>query len=172
MRPPVDSGPAPDRWFQQPAFPATIRKVRRLAAVESSDVFRHPFQPMKPIDRRGWLLALIVAATGCSTAKKKPARTTKKAGSTSRAPSEKNAAAWNRKHRPQGPQTFSNLLDADTWITDLDSKSPQTRITAAKQLGNMGKSAQAALPKLEKAAKDPNAEVAAAAKQAIKAIRQ
>jgi len=36
----------------------------------------------------------------------------------------------------------------------------------------MGKSAQAALPKLEKAAKDSNADVAAAAKQAIKSIRK
>jgi MFS superfamily sulfate permease-like transporter len=132
---------------------------------------------MTPLDRRGWLLVLLVAVAlgGCSSAEKKPARSAKKSsksGSLDRLPSAKNAEAWNRKHRPQGPQTFSNLLEADTWITDLDSKSPQTRITAAKQLGNMGKSAQAALPKLEKAAKDSNADVAAAAKQAIKSIRK
>ena len=130
---------------------------------------------MPPLDRRSWFLALLVAAGGCSSGAKKPARSAKKSGksgSLDRLPSAKNAEAWNRKHRPQGPQTFSNLLEADTWITDLDSTSPQTRITAAKQLGNMGKSAQAALPKLEKAAKDSNAEVAAAAKQAIKSIRK
>lgn len=132
---------------------------------------------MTPLNRRGWLLVLLVAVAlgGCSSGTKKPARSAKKsskAGSLDRIPSAKNAEAWNRKHRPQGPQTFSNLLEADTWITDLDSKSPQTRITAAKQLGNMGKSAQAALPKLEKAAKDSNADVAAAAKQAIKSIRK
>lgn len=130
---------------------------------------------MRPLDRRAWLLAVLVAAGGCSSAKKqkKPAaRAARKQGSLDRVPSAKNAAAWNRKHRPQGPQTFGNLLEADTWITDLDSSSPQTRITAAKQLGTMGKSAQAALPKLEQAAKDANADVAAAAKQAIKSIRK
>jgi hypothetical protein len=36
----------------------------------------------------------------------------------------------------------------------------------------MGKSAQSALPKLEKLAADSNADVAAAAKQAIKSIRK
>jgi hypothetical protein len=130
---------------------------------------------MRPLDRRTWFLALLVAAGGCSSAtsaKKKTTRSTRKSGSLDRLPSAKNAEAWNRKHRPQGPQTFSNLLEADTWITDLDSKSPQTRITAAKQLGNMGKSAQSALPKLEKLAKDSNAEVATAAKNAIKSIRK
>ena len=127
---------------------------------------------MPSLDRRGWFAALLVAACGCSQAKKMPTRTVKKSGSLGRPPSAKNAEAWNRKHRPQGPQTFSNLLEADTWITDLDSKTPQTRITAARQLGAMGKSAQAALPKLEKAAKDANADVAAAAKQAIKLIRK
>jgi len=126
---------------------------------------------MKLLDRRTWFLALLVAAGGCSSAKQKKK---KKSGAASRdrAPSAKNAASWNRKHRPQGPQTFGNLLEADTWIADLESTSPQTRITAAKQLGNMGKSAQAALSKLETLAQDSNAEVAAAAKQAIQAIRK
>lgn len=126
---------------------------------------------MRLLDRRTWFLALLVAAGGCSATKKKKKKKSG-AGSSDRPPSAKNAASWNRKHRPQGPQTFSNLLEADTWITDLDSNSPETRITAAKQLSTMGKSAQAALPKLEKLAQDPNAEVAAAAKQAIKSIRK
>lgn len=132
---------------------------------------------MTPLDRRGWFLALLFAVAGCSSGKKQPARSAKKkktgkSGSLDRPPSAKNAEAWNRKHRPQGPQTFGNLLAADEWITDLDSQSPQTRITAAKQLGNMGKSAQSALPKLEKLAADSNADVAAAAQQAIKSIRK
>lgn len=126
---------------------------------------------MKLLARRTWFLALLLTAGGCSADKKKKKKKSG-AGSLDRVPSAKNAEAWNRKHRPQGPQTFSNLLEADTWIADLDSTSPQTRITAAKQLGSMGKSAKAALSRLEKLAKDSNAEVAAAAQQAIKSIRK
>lgn len=127
---------------------------------------------MRSIHRRAWFTAAIAAVAGCSSAKKKSTRTSRKSGSLDRLPSPKNAEAWNRKHRPQGPQTFSNLLEADSWITDLDSSSSKTRITAAKQLGTMGKSAQSALPKLEKLAKDKDAEVAKAAKQAIQLIRK
>ena len=125
---------------------------------------------MGSIPRRAWFAALLAAA-GCSGTKK-ATRSTKKSGSKSRVPSEKAAAAWNRKHRPQGPQTFSNLLKADSWIEDLDKPDSKTRITAAKQLGNMGRSAQSALPKLEKLAKDKDASVAKAAQQAIAAIRK
>ena len=129
---------------------------------------------MRLLDRRTCFLALLVAAGGCSADKKKKKKPAQKsgAGSLDRVPSAKNAAAWNRKHRPQGPQTFGNLLEADAWITDLDSSSPQTQITAAKQLGAMGKTAKAALSKLEKLSKDSTAEVAAAAQQAIKSIRK
>ena len=127
---------------------------------------------MNSLDRRGWLLALLVAAGGCSSGKKPGGSAKQKSGSRNRAPSAKNAEAWNRKHRPQGPQTFGNLLAADEWISDLDSSSSQTRITAAKQLGNMGKSAQSALPKLEKLSKDSDPAVAAAAQHAIKSIRK
>lgn len=125
---------------------------------------------METLPRRAWIAALLVAA-GCSGTKK-PKRITKKSGPKSREPSEKAAAAWNRKHRPQGPHTFSNLLTADSWIEDLDNPDAKTRITAAKQLGNMGKSAQSALPKLEKLTKDTDAAVARAAQQAIAAIRK
>lgn len=129
---------------------------------------------MGSLPRRAWFAALVAAAAaGCSADKKKTTtRSTKRSGPTNRLPSAKNAEAWNKKHRPQGPQTFSNLLEADSWITDLDSPSPQTRITAAKQLGNMGKSAVSALPKLEKLAKDKDASVAKAAQQAIQSIRK
>lgn len=129
---------------------------------------------MRSIPRRVWFAAAAVAIAGCSSAKKKKTttRSTKKSGPTNRLPSAKNAEAWNRKHRPQGPQTFGNLLEADSWITDLDSKEPKTRLTAAKQLGNMGKSAQSALPKLEKLTSDADPEVAKAAKAAIASIRK
>lgn len=124
---------------------------------------------MGTLPRRAWIAALFFAA-GCSGTKS--TRGTKKSGAKIRLPSEKAAAAWNRKHRPQGPQTFGNLLSADSWIEDLDKPDAKTRITAAKQLGNMGKKAQSALPKLEKLAEDTDAAVAKAARQAIAAIRK
>jgi hypothetical protein len=127
---------------------------------------------MRSIPRRIWFAAAAVAIAGCSSAKKKTTTRSKKSGPTNRLPSAKNAEAWNKKHRPQGPQTFGNLLAADEWITDLDSKEPKTRLTAAKQLGNMGKNAKSALSKLEKLTNDPDPEVAKAAQQAIKSIRK
>lgn len=126
---------------------------------------------MRSIHRRAWFVAAVAAVAGCGPAKSKKQAAQKK-GKRSGPPSKKNAEAWNRKHRPQGPQTFDNLLAADSWIKDLDSASPQTRISAAKQLGNMGKSAQSALPKLEQLAKDKDADVAKAARQAIDLIRR
>ena len=126
---------------------------------------------MRSIHRRAWFVAAVAAVAGCSPATSKKQSAQKK-GKRSGPPSKKNAEAWNRKHRPQGPQTFDNLLAADSWIKDLDSASPQTRISAAKQLGNMGKSAQSALPKLEQLAKDKDADVAKAARQAIDLIRR
>jgi hypothetical protein len=128
---------------------------------------------MRSLPRRVWFAAAAIAIAGCSSGKKKPTpRSTKKSGPTNRLPSAKNAEAWNKKHRPQGPQTFGNLLAADEWITDLDSKEPKTRLTAAKQLGNMGKNAKSALSKLEKLTNDPDPEVAKAVKQAITAINK
>lgn len=126
---------------------------------------------MRSIHRRAWFVAAVAAVAGCSPATSKKQSAQKK-GKRSGPPSKKNAEAWNRKHRPQGPQTFGNLLAADEWITDLDSKEPKTRLTAAKQLGNMGKNAKSALSKLEKLTSDPDPEVAKAVKQAITAINK
>jgi hypothetical protein len=71
--------------------------------------------------------------------------------------------------RPKGPQTMGNLM-VDAWKQDLADKSPDKRIRAARELGNMGSSAKSALPALQKAAGDKNKDVAAAAKAAIVAI--
>jgi hypothetical protein len=71
--------------------------------------------------------------------------------------------------RPTGPQTMGNLM-VDAWQQDLSDTSPDKRIRAARELGNMGSSAKSALPALQKAAGDANREVAAAAKAAIASI--
>jgi hypothetical protein len=73
--------------------------------------------------------------------------------------------------RPQGPQTMSNLL-LDSYIEDLGSGQLDTRLRAARELGNMGADAKKALPALEKMAGDKNAKVRDAAKEAIAAIRR
>jgi hypothetical protein len=123
---------------------------------------------MRHLDRRAWFTVAGLALAGCSSATKPAGR---KPASAKRSSSKK-TEAWTRKNRPKGPQTFGNLLSADAWIADLDSTSPKSRLTAAKQLGNMGSNAKSALPKLEKLTKDPDAQVAAAAKQAIQSIRK
>lgn len=76
-----------------------------------------------------------------------------------------------RAKRPKGPQGFGNMM-AKEWAKDLGDKSPEKRARAAKELANMGPAAKTALPALERAAKDKNKDVAAAAKQAIAAIRK
>ena len=64
---------------------------------------------------------------------------------------------------------MGNLM-VDAWKQDLADSAPEKRIRAARELGNMGSSAKSALPALQKAAGDPNKDVAAAAKAAIAAI--
>jgi len=73
--------------------------------------------------------------------------------------------------RPQGPQTMGNLL-LDSYIEDLGSGRLDTRLRAARELGNMGGDAKKALPALEKMAGDKNAQASGAAKEAIAAIRR
>ena len=74
-------------------------------------------------------------------------------------------------NRPKGPQGFGNMM-AKEWTKDLGDKSPEKRARAANELANMGKAAASALPALERAAKDKDPKVSAAAKQAIAAIRK
>jgi hypothetical protein len=106
------------------------------------------------IRRRSFLPLLVsplVAFVGCAESKKKS-----------------RSGAQGAK-RPKGPQTMGNLM-VDAWKQDLADKSPDKRIRAARELGNMGSSAKSALPALQKAAGDKNKDVAAAAKAAIAAI--
>jgi len=64
---------------------------------------------------------------------------------------------------------MGNLM-VDAWQKDLADASPDKRIRAARELGNMGSSAKSALPALQKAAGDPNKDVASAAKAAMTSI--
>lgn len=75
------------------------------------------------------------------------------------------------RNRPKGPQGFGNMM-AKEWAKDLGDKSAEKRLRAATELANMGPGAASALPALERAAKDTNPQVSAAAKQAIAAIRR
>lgn len=104
--------------------------------------------------RRRTLLAVVipVVAAGCA----KPSRRRRQAGPA---------------NRPKGPQGFGNMM-AKEWAKDLGDASPEKRARAARELANMGPAATSALPALERAAKDANAEVSAAAKQAIASIRK
>jgi len=73
--------------------------------------------------------------------------------------------------RLKGPQGFGGMM-AKEWAKDLGDASAEKRVRAAQELANMGPAAKSALPALEKAARDKNGEVSAAAKRAIAAIRK
>lgn len=103
--------------------------------------------------RRHWLAVVALAAAGCSSAKKK---------------SGKNSG---RSRMNRGPQGFADVL-VPAYIEDLKTGSDAKKITAARELGNMGSGAKAALPVLEKLAGDKNRSVAAAAKSAVTAIKK
>jgi hypothetical protein len=111
-------------------------------------------QPAKPCSRRWFLTAISAAgalllggAAGCSSSAKKKARNGKR------------------------PKTMGNLL-VDGYIADLKKGPAKKQIAAAKELGNMGASANQALPALESLVKDGDANVREAVQQAIKAIRK
>jgi hypothetical protein len=59
-----------------------------------------------------------------------------------------------------------------SYIADLKSTSKQKQLTAARELGNMGPTASGAVPALEKLAGGGDAEVRAAAKAAVTAIKR
>lgn len=110
--------------------------------------------------RRDWMVMMLVAAAGCSGAKKSRAKSVKTSKS-SRKPGKQS----------KGPTTMGGLL-LDAYIEDLRSPAPDKRINAARELANMGANAKKAVPSLEKMAADKNGKVSAAAKQALVAIRK
>lgn len=63
-------------------------------------------------------------------------------------------------------------LLVEGYIADLKTGSTESRITAAKELANMGRSAKAALPALKPLVKHADATLSAAASAAIKAIEK
>ena len=103
--------------------------------------------------RRTWLCLCVsgVFAAGCSKSSRR-----------SQAGSYK---------RPKGPQGFGSMM-AKEWEKDLRDKSPEKRSRAARELASMGPAAKGSLPALERATKDKNPQVSAAAKEAIAAIRK
>lgn len=100
------------------------------------------------------MLGSLALLAGCSSAK----RTGKK----SRGRADR---------RAQGPKTMGNLL-VEGYIADLKHGSTESRITAAKELANLGSAAQAALPALKPLARHADAALSAAASAAIKAIEK
>lgn len=104
--------------------------------------------------RRGWMLLSLALLTGCSGTKK--TKTKKPSGQ-----------AGKRKK----PKTMANLL-IDGYIADLKQGPVTKQITAARELGNMGATAKSALPALEPLARHADANLSAAAKQAIQSIKK
>ena len=109
--------------------------------------------------RRHWLAAVALLAAGCSTS------------SSSSSKKKKSSKLSGRQRMNAGPQGFGNVL-VPAYIEDLKTGSPDKKITAAQELGNMGSSAKEALPVLEKLTSDKNAKVSAAAKAAVAAIKK
>ena len=120
--------------------------------------------------RRRLFVALVAAAAagcgGCGG----PAGSSSKGSGGSKGPSGSKKSAGKR-NRPKGPQTMGNLL-VDSYISDLNGTNVDAQIRAARELGNMGSDATSALPALEKVAQAGKPKAAAAAKQALTAIRK
>ena len=107
--------------------------------------------------RRTWMLAgltSLIATVGCS------------AGGRSQAKNRRRADG----KRPKGPKTMGNLL-VEGYIADLKNGTTESKITAARELANLGDAARPALPALEPLARHSDAKLSAAAGAAIKAIR-
>ena len=106
------------------------------------------------MQRRAWILGSLALLAGCSASK----RTGKK----SRGRADR---------RAKGPKTMGNLL-VEGYIADLRNGSTESRITASRELANLGGSAKAALPALKPLVKHADAKLSAAATAAIKAIEK
>ncbi len=136
--------------------------------------------------RHGWVLKMrrhillavlaglfLIGGSGCAQSKKRT-KVRKKAPTVSRSTSSRplptlGGSPAGSANRTKGPQTMRVLM-VDAWKTDLSSTSPDKKIRACEELGNMGSSAKSVLPDLQKIASDRNPKVAAAAKAAIAAI--
>lgn len=110
--------------------------------------------------RRHWFAAVALLAAGCSSS----------SGTRTKKKSRKSGSLTGRQRMNSGPQGFSNML-LPSYIEDLKSGSTDKKITAARELGNMGPGAKSALPALEKLAADKNPQVRAAAKSATASIK-
>ena len=108
-----------------------------------------------PLHRRLWIFATVAFVAGCSS-------NSKSGGKKSRGPMGK---------RPKGPKTMGNMM-LDAYMADLKSGSEANKITAARELGNMGPTAKKALPLLEPLASHANPQLSKAAKEAIKSIKK
>jgi hypothetical protein len=106
------------------------------------------------MQRRTWMLGSLALLAGCSASK----RTGKK-------------ARGQADRRAKGPKTMGNLL-VEGYIAALKNGSTESRITAAKELANLGSSAKAALPALKPLTKHADATLSAAATAAIRAIEK
>lgn len=112
-----------------------------------------------PLHRRGWMLLLLALATGCSGTK------------TGKAARKSRGQSGNQAGKRKKPKTMANLL-IDGYIADLKQGPIAKQITAARELGNMGVTAKAALPALEPLARHSDSDLSNAAKQAIQSIRK
>jgi hypothetical protein len=113
------------------------------------------------MQRRHVFAALGLLALGCSQG------STKKKGGLGGSYTKSKG----RSRLDKGPQTMGDML-LKSYIADLKGTSKQKQLTAARELGNMGPTASNALPTLEKLTGGGDAEVRAAAKAAVTAIRR
>jgi hypothetical protein len=136
------------------AIPAAAPSCYDLswAAAGSRGRDRHGVGGERRMRRRAWLVAVMLAAAGCSSSTKSRPKSA-------------------RSKRPKGPQTMGNLL-LDAYIDDLKSPAADKKINAARELANMGSGAKKAVPALEKMANEKDKKVSEAARQALASIRK
>jgi hypothetical protein len=113
------------------------------------------------MQRRHVFVALGLLALGCSQG------STKKKGGLGGSFTKSKG----RSRLDKGPQTMGDML-LKSYVADLKGTSKQKQLTAARELGNMGPGATDALPALEKLTGGGDAEVRAAAKAAVAAIKR
>jgi hypothetical protein len=115
----------------------------------------------RALHRRLWIFAAVALVAGCSSG-------TKSSKKKSRGPAASRPHALKR---AKGPKTMGNML-LNSYIDDLKTGSDTSKLTAARELANMGSKAKAALPLLEPLTSHANPELSKAAKQAIQSIKR